>query len=133
MADSLEQLLARMPLFAGLPDDALELIAGCVLDRTVKAGKTVIREGNWGHEVVLVLDGTVEVRRGEAVVATLGPGAVVGEVAVLDDSRRNASVVAVTPTAIGAVDYGQFRALLHEIPELAARVDALAAERRPDA
>jgi CRP-like cAMP-binding protein len=62
-------------------------------------------------------------------VATLGPGDYVGEIAVLDDVRRNATVVAKTPAVIGAIDTGQFRALLREIPVLAERIAAAAAAR----
>ena len=126
---SLDAQLGAMPLFAGLTARQLEDVAGTVLDRRVKAGKAVIKEGNWGHEFVIVLDGEVEVVRNGAVVATLGPGDYVGELAVLDDVRRNATVVAKTPVVIGAIDTGQFRALLREIPELADRIAAAAAAR----
>jgi len=126
---SLEDQLAVMPLFAGLTPEQLEEVAGTVLDRRVKPGKAVIKAGNWGHELVLVLEGEVDVLRDGQVVATLGPGNHVGEVAVLDDSRRNATVVAKTPVVIGAIDTGLFRALLREIPVLAERVAATAAER----
>jgi CRP/FNR family transcriptional regulator, cyclic AMP receptor protein len=127
--DSLEAQLATMPLFAGLTDDQLADVAGTVLDRRVKPGKAVIKAGNWGHEFVLVLAGEVDVVRDGQVVATLGPGDHVGELAVLEDVRRNATVVAKTPVVIGAIDTGQFRALLAEIPLLATRIAGTAAER----
>ena len=126
---SLEDQLAAMPLFAGLTPDQVDEVAGTVLDRRVKAGKPVIKAGNWGHELVLVLAGEVEVLRDGQVVATLGPGDHVGEVAVLDDSRRNATVVAKTSVVIGAIDTSMFRALLRDIPVLAERLAATAAER----
>jgi len=126
---SLEDQLAAMPLFAGLTPEELDEVSGTVLDRKVKPGRTVIKAGNWGHEVILVLEGEVDVQRDGQTVATLGPGSYVGEVAVLDDSRRNATVVARTPVVIGAIDTGLFRALLREIPVLAERIAASAAER----
>jgi CRP-like cAMP-binding protein len=128
-ASTLERQLGAMALFAGLTAQQVEDVAGTVLDRRVKAGKAVIKEGNWGHEFVIVLEGDVEVRRGGVAVATLGPGDYVGEIAVLDDVRRNATVVAKTPAVIGAIDTGQFRALLREIPVLAERIAAAAAAR----
>jgi CRP/FNR family transcriptional regulator, cyclic AMP receptor protein len=127
--DSLAAHLARMPLFAGLSDAELEIAAGTVLERRVKAGKTVIKAGNWGHEFVLVLEGELEVRREGKVVATLGPGDYVGEIAVLTDARRNATVVATTPAVIGAIDTGIFRSLLRDIPVVAERVAVTAGER----
>jgi CRP-like cAMP-binding protein len=125
----LEDQLAVMPLFAGLSREELEQVAGTVLDRRVKPGKAVIKSGNWGHEVILVLEGEVDVQRDGQTVATLGSGSHVGEVAVLDDARRNATVVAKTPVVIGAIDSGLFVSLLRDIPVLAERVAASAAER----
>ncbi len=126
---SLIARLATMPLFAELTDRQLDEVAGTVLQRRVKAGKHVIKEGNWGHEFVLVLEGEVEVRRGGELLAVLGAGSHVGELAVIDDVRRNATVVARTEVIVGAIDTGLFRSLLAEIPVLAARVAASAAER----
>jgi CRP-like cAMP-binding protein len=126
---SFEAQLAAMPLFAGLTARQLEDVAGTVLGRRVKAGKTVIKEGNWGHEFVLVLEGEIEIRRDGQVLATLGPGSYVGEVAVLDNVRRNATVVAKTSVVVGAIDTGLFRSLLTEIPVLSERIATAAAER----
>jgi CRP-like cAMP-binding protein len=121
--------LAAMPLFAGLTPRQLDEVSGTVLERRVKAGKAVIKEGNWGHEFVVVLDGEIEIRRDGQVLATLGPGSYVGEVAVLDNVRRNATVVAKTSVVVGAIDTGLFRALLTDIPVLSERIAAAATER----
>jgi CRP-like cAMP-binding protein len=128
---SLIATLAAMPLFAGLTARQLDEVAGTVLERRVKAGKPVIKEGNWGHEFVIVLEGEIEVRRDGQPLATLGVGSHVGELAVIDDVRRNATVVAVTPVVVGAIDTGLFRSLLVEIPVLAERIAASASERTP--
>jgi CRP-like cAMP-binding protein len=120
--------LAAMPLFAGLTDRELSQVAGTVLERRVKAGKTIIKEGHWGHEFLLVLDGETEVRRGGQIVATNGPGSYVGELAVLDEVRRNATVVAKTAVVVGSIDAGSFSTLLVDIPILAERIAAAAGE-----
>jgi len=119
--------LARMSLFAGLTDHQLEQVAGTVLERRVKAGKTVLKQGQWGHEFLLVLEGQLEIRRDGHVVATAGPGSHIGELAVLDDVRRNASVVATTPVVVGAIETSLFVPLLADIPVLADRIAANAA------
>lgn len=121
---SLEARLATMPLFTGLSGRELENVAGTVLQRRVKAGKTIIKQGNWGHEFVVVLEGEIEIRRDGQVLASLPAGSYVGELAVLADVRRNATVVAKTPVVIAAIDTGLFRALLAEIPVLADRIAA---------
>jgi CRP-like cAMP-binding protein len=130
-SNPLKAQLAGMSLFAGLTKRQVEEVAGSVLERRVKAGKPVIKEGNWGHEFVLVLEGEVEVLRGGRLLATLGPGGYVGELAVLDDVRRNATVVAKTSVVVGAIDTSLFRALLFEIPVLDERIAAGIAERYP--
>jgi CRP-like cAMP-binding protein len=120
-----------MPLFAGLTERQLGEVAGTVTERRVKPGKAVIKEGHWGHEFVLVLHGEVDVVRDGTVVATLTPGSHVGEVAVLDGVRRNATVVARTEAVVGAIDSRLFEALLDDIPVLAARISSQATVRRP--
>ncbi len=127
--NSLDALLATMPLFAGLSERQLEAVAGTVIERRVKPGKSVIKEGSWGHEFVLVLEGEVEILRDGKVLATLGSGEHVGELGVLDDVRRNATVIARTAVVVGAIDTGLFRSLLTEIPVLVERIAASVVER----
>jgi CRP-like cAMP-binding protein len=124
--------LAAMPLFAGLADDDLDDIARSLEVRQVKAGKTLIKQGQWGHELLVVLDGEVEIRRDDQTVATQGPGSVVGETAVLSDARRNASVVARAVATVGTIEYSQIHALIDTIPALGDRLDALARDRAPE-
>jgi CRP/FNR family cyclic AMP-dependent transcriptional regulator len=123
--------LSAMSLFEGLSERQLNEVAGTVLERRVKPGKAVIKEGNWGHEFVLVLRGEVDVIRDGSVVATLGAGSHVGELAVLEGVRRNATVVARSETIVGAIDTRLFHALLDDIPVLAERIDAASGFRRP--
>jgi voltage-gated potassium channel len=130
---SIDAQLAAMPLFAGLQPRDLVEVSGAITQRKVKAGKSVIKAGNWGHEFVLVLDGEIEVRRDGEVVDVTGPGSFVGERAVLADVRRNADVIARTDVVVGAIEGGLFRSLVDEIPGLAERLTAEAANRKPAA
>ena len=120
--------LAEMPLFAGLAPHQVEDVAGTILERRVKQGKTVIKEGQWGHEFLLVLEGEMEVRRGDRVVATKGPGTYVGELAVLDEARRTATIVAKTDVVVGSIEASLFAPLLSDIPVLAERIATTAAQ-----
>ena len=122
--------LAGMPLFAGLSSHQTENVAGCVIERRVKQGKTLIKQGEWGHEFLLVLDGELEVRRDGQAVATIGPGGYVGELAVLDEVRRNATVVTRTPAVVGSIEASLFRPLLVDIPVLAQRIAGTVADHQ---
>ena len=73
------ETLAAMPVFAGLAPDDLDDVARSIQERDVKAGKTLIKQGQWGHELLVVLAGDVEIRRDDQAVATQGPGSVLGE------------------------------------------------------
>ena len=71
-----------------------------------------MREGRFGREVFVILDGEVEVRRDDEVIAVLGPGEVVGELAVLDPTQtRNATVVASTELRTLVLDPRAYRSL----------------------
>jgi CRP-like cAMP-binding protein len=129
--DPILATLRTMAVFADLTDEELDDVTRSIRTRDVKAGKVLIKQGQWGHELLVVLDGEVEVRRDGEVVATQGRGSVVGEVAVLTDARRNASVVTRTAATIGAIEYTQLHALVDTIPVLAERLGDLARARRP--
>jgi CRP-like cAMP-binding protein len=88
------------------------------------------KEGERGDELVVLLEGTVEVRRGGAVLAALGPGDHFGEMALLDDTaRRSATVVAVTPVVVAYVSRHHFDALLAENPSVREAVVRVLQER----
>lgn len=85
---------------------------------TVKAGTTIMAEGKTADEIVLVLDGMVQVEAAGTVLAELGPGAVLGERASLEEGRRSATIRALTGCRI--VSYQAAALPLAELRELAA-------------
>src|SRR6185369_1051910 len=87
------------------------------------------KEGESGREFILILDGQVEVRRGDEVVATRGAGDYIGEIALLEHQPRTATVVATTPVVLDIIGQREFATLLHDEPEIAEKVKATAAER----
>ena len=93
------------------------------------AGTVLAREGGTGNEFVVVLEGEVEVRRGDEVVATLGPGDYVGEIALLDDRPRTATAVAKTSVVVEVISRPEFATLLADVPDVAAQIMATMAER----
>jgi hypothetical protein len=84
---------------------------------TVKAGATILAEGEATDKIVLLLDGVVEVEAGGSVVASLGPGAILGERASLEQGRRTATVRALTGCRIVSVPAGALAA--NDLRELA--------------
>jgi CRP-like cAMP-binding protein len=87
-------------------------------------------QGERGDELVVLLEGTVEVRRDETVLAQLGPGDHFGEMALLDDTAlRSATVVAVTPVVVAYVSRHHFDALLADNPSVRDAVVRILRER----
>jgi hypothetical protein len=75
---------------------------------TLKAGDTLVQQGEMGSDLYLVLDGVIRVDRDGAELAEYGPGAILGERALLEAGARTATLVAVTPCRVAAVPAGQF-------------------------
>jgi CRP-like cAMP-binding protein len=111
-------LLRRVGLFAETPDRALAGVAQVVTEVEVTAGATVMLEGAVEDWLYVVVDGQLEVVR-EDRRAAIGPGEVVGELAVLDPMPRSATVRAVTDCLLFRLDKDAFDEVLDERPEIA--------------
>jgi CRP-like cAMP-binding protein len=87
--------------------------------RTVTSGQVIYDEGDEGSHMYGIVSGTVELRKGSQVVATLGPEDVFGERALIDHLPRNVSAVATTDVALAEIDRRTFLFLVHESPTFA--------------
>jgi CRP-like cAMP-binding protein len=126
---STEQLLGQVPLFDGLSKKQLSQVRNLATRIDVPPGQELTHEGRTGHEFIIVLEGEVEVRRGGDVVARCGDGDYVGEIALIDDRPRTATVVATTPAVLEVIGQREFAGLLAQDPEIAERIRATAARR----
>jgi cAMP-dependent protein kinase regulator len=89
--------LKAIPLFAELEDNDLQKIATFANETSVEQGQTLVREGDFSYELMAIEEGTAEVQRGGQSVAELGPGDFFGEIGVMQNEMRAATVVAKTP------------------------------------
>jgi CRP-like cAMP-binding protein len=104
--------LAEMPLFRDLSATELELLVARFSPLSFEEGSTIIRQGARGQRFYVVRSGAVEVWRNDERLARLGPGEAFGEIALLLDIPRTASVMAVEPTLLLALEAEDFRDLL---------------------
>jgi CRP-like cAMP-binding protein len=118
---------------AGLPGEELDAVARVASEREFAAGETLMAEGDFGHSLFLVEAGTADVLADGTKVGDVGPGDVVGEVAVLASGRRTASVVATSPVRVIAVFKRDVWALENDAPEAARRLRAAIDEHSPPA
>ncbi len=130
--DRIEEQLARVPLFEGLSKKELQMVAQLATYLEEPEGTILTREGAPGHEFIIVLDGEIEVRQGDRVVATRGAGSYIGEIALLDHRPRTATVVAKTPVRIEVIGQREFAGLVAEVPERSQQLLAAMARRLED-
>jgi CRP-like cAMP-binding protein len=95
-------------------------------------GRVVLRQGAWGREVFVVLNGEVQVERDGAPVARLGAGAVVGELALLHNAPRNATIRTTTETAVLVLTRRELATVMARCPTFAARMTTEADSRMLD-
>lgn len=117
--------LTSLPLFSGVPEAEIKRIATFAQERSASEGSVLVREGDYANLVSVIEEGGAEVRHGDDVVATLGPGDVFGEVGVLGGTMRNADVVATAPVRLILLT----RLDLKRVPETEARIRELTAQR----
>jgi CRP-like cAMP-binding protein len=123
--------LKGIDALSGLDDDELRRVATFASEKTVDAGEELVREGDYAYEMFAIEDGSVEVRQGDEVLATLGAGEVFGETGVLEREQRNATVVATTPVRAIVLAHYDVKRLRKAMPELADKLSALLDERAP--
>jgi CRP/FNR family transcriptional regulator, cyclic AMP receptor protein len=124
--------LASIPLFSECDKKELQEIGKLATEIEIPAGREFITEGNFAQEMLVIVEGTATVTRGGQKLATLGPGDVVGELALLQHRPRNATVTSDTKLVILVVDSGAMDALLDDIPGLAKRLLKVVAARLAD-
>lgn len=119
----------QVNLFANLPNDVLEGLAGLANTITIKAKETIIAKGAPGDHLYVVMDGRLRVHDGDHTFATLAAGGVVGEMALLDDEPRSASVSAETNSYLLQLDQTSFYNLLAGYPQVARELLTLLSKR----
>ncbi|HAW09592.1 MAG: cyclic nucleotide-binding domain-containing protein [Candidatus Dormibacteria bacterium] len=97
--------------------------------RKVSAGAVIFSEGDPGAEMYGIVDGEVELRGAGGLMERLGPREVFGEMALVDDSPRSATAVALTETTLATVDRRRFLFLVQETPMFALELMSVMADR----
>ena len=112
-------VLAEVPLFAGLSRRHLNKVAALGKIRRFHDGTMIVRAGEPGQTLYVLLDGEVAVRRPGLSTRTLGMGNFFGEIALLDNGARSATVVATGPVVCLTISQAPFLKLLHAEPAIA--------------
>jgi CRP-like cAMP-binding protein len=120
-------MIARVPLFSGLERRDLERVADSFKERNYAAGDTIAEEGSGGAGFFVIAEGNAKVTVQGQERATLGPGDYFGEIALLDEGARTATVKAETPMKTYAMTFWEFRPIVETDARIAWKlVQALA-------
>ena len=123
--------IAVIPLFEGLPPDELERVAGWLEPIDVPAEWHLLNQGSYPDGFFVVLEGTVRIERDGDLIAELGPGQFFGEIALLEDNKRTASVATATRVRAAVMDQADFFEMTAQIPAISKRITDAAIARFP--
>jgi len=131
-------VLKSVPMFAAFSQDELRALATMVMRRSAPRGTAIMREGDPIDFLYIVISGRLKVMMGEAdgketILSILGPGEFFGEMGLIDDNPRSASVIAIEGTELLALTRRAFRKCLVEKPELAMAVMRVLVRRMREA
>ena len=117
------RILARVPLFSGLSPQDLQAIASVSTTRPIKAREELFHKGEEGSQIYVVASGRLKVvttsdEGNDLMFCVVEPGEVIGEIGLLTDCCRTATVRGLEPSVLIAVDRREFRALLATRPEV---------------
>jgi CRP-like cAMP-binding protein len=127
------QTLARVPLFSGLERRDLERIADSFKQRDYSPGDVIASEGQGGAGFFIIGEGTAKVTVHGEDRATLGPGDYFGEIALIDEGARTASVIAETDMKTYAMTFWEFRPIVETDSRIAWKLVQLLAHRLREA
>ena len=129
MAQPSADLIRSIQIFADLDESSVKQLANDFIEREFEEGQAIATEGEGGLNFFVVESGTVDVSIGGEVVATLGPGASFGEIALVDKSARSATVTATSPLRAYALPVWSFRSFAESRPSVTWKLLELLAER----
>jgi CRP/FNR family cyclic AMP-dependent transcriptional regulator len=128
-SDAKIKLLKRVPLFAGCSKSELRELAKTADELDIREGTVLTREGRTGKEFFVLIDGTANVTKGGKKVAELRAGDWFGEIALITDSPRTATVTATSPGDVLVITDRRFRSVVETMPSIALKVLSRVGER----
>lgn len=114
--------LGRIPLFEGLNKKDLQFISTMTSEVSVRSGSTLVKQGEPGQEAMVVESGTGVVKRNGEQIDTIGPGDVFGEMSLIVDQPRNATIEATSDMQVLVMNSREFSSVLSESPEVAVKI-----------
>jgi cAMP-dependent protein kinase regulator len=126
-----EARLRQIQPFADLSTAERKMLARVVDELSMPEGATLVRQGDYGYEFMVIEEGTVDVLHNGEQIDTMGPGDFFGELAVLDDGGlRNATIVATSPVRLITLTAHYLRVVRERMPQIGEQIERVCADRR---
>jgi CRP/FNR family cyclic AMP-dependent transcriptional regulator len=125
--DENKAFLKRVALFSGLTDTQIERLAAGSVRRSFPKGRTIVAEGEPSQSLYILLSGRAKVQRSdtegkEVILAVLGPGECFGEMSLIDDAPRSASVITIESCDFMSINKESFKTMMVSSPEISMRI-----------
>lgn len=117
-----EEFLARVPIFANCTPSEIDAIVAVAQESAFQAGQIIVTQGTPGQAFYLILSGRVEIIRDGQSLGAFGPGDFFGEMSLLDQAPRSATIKALEPTLCMMLSSWDFKALLEQHPSIAVKL-----------
>jgi CRP/FNR family transcriptional regulator, cyclic AMP receptor protein len=127
--DAKIELLKRVPLFAGCSKTELRELAKTADELDIREGTVLTREGRTAKEFFVLIEGTAQVTKAGNTIAELKAGDWFGEIALITDSPRTATVTATSPIDVLVITDRRFRTVVETMPSIALKVLSCVGER----
>ncbi len=127
--DAKLDLLSRVRLFAGLGRRELERLGMLADEVELPEGRVLMRQGERGDEMFILLDGEVRVERDGELVAQRGSGEILGEIALVDGGPRSATVTLAAPSRLLVIGRREFQSMMDEFPGIRLQILSTLAAR----
>ncbi len=119
--------LRRVPLFSSLSEGQLDTLAAGSVRKNYPRGRTIVSEGEPSQSLYILLSGRAKVQRSDAegkevILAVIGPGEFFGEMSLIDDAPRSASVITIESSDFMAINKDSFKAMLIQSPEIGMQI-----------
>jgi CRP-like cAMP-binding protein len=119
--------LTAIPIFSELSDEEAKRLSAFATETSAAEGQVLMKEGDYSVELIAIEEGTADVSQGGSMIATLGPGDLIGEMGLLERKPRNADVIASSPMRLIKLTHWEIRRMSEDTVN---RIKATIEERR---
>lgn len=117
-----EEFLSKVPIFAACSPTEIQAVSGVAQEHTFEPGQIIVTQGTPGQAFYLILSGRVEILRDNQSLGAFGPGDFFGEMSLLDQAPRSATIRAIEHTNCLMLSSWDFKALLEKYPSIAVKL-----------